>query len=285
MAEARSYFRIVSSNGSVSNFLELDERSVPNRLRLTGRSTNDECQVWYWARWSPMGFNLEEDVLRNKKSGGFLSGSGYSGGSMLVRDRRIAPKDEDRWQFQGGELKRKDRRYLALDAATCNLKPRNGTRSQRWVLHPCQGVQNVQPIRVRDRPGNPVEIPARNHEIPRNPVSVPSIRELSTNINQLQDGQQALGGQIETLQDQIQQILSVVSHLKARQTAPGVATLNQSTDGPECIICFEGPQNCVLVSNDQTDCGHASFCVPCGRKLDRCPICRAFIVRAVQIRR
>jgi len=271
MAEARSYFWIVSSDGKA---LKLDDRRTPNHITLDQGILIADSTIWYWD-------GPEEDVLRNKKSGGFLSGSG----PILVRDRRIAPKDEDRWQFQGGELKRKDRRYLALDAATCNLKPRNGTRSQRWVLHPCQGVQNVQPIRVRDRPGNPVEIPARNHEIPRNPVSVPSIRELSTNINQLQDGQQALGGQIETLQDQIQQILSVVSHLKARQTAPGVATLNQSTDGPECIICFEGPQNCVLVSNDQTDCGHASFCVPCGRKLDRCPICRAFIVRAVQIRR
>jgi len=272
MAEARSYFRIVSSNGSVSNFLELDERPVPNRLRLTGRTTNDESTIWYWD-------GPEKDVLRNKKSGGFLSGSGYLSGSMLVGDRRIAPKDEDRWQFQGGALKRKDRRFLALDAATCSLKPRNGTRSQRWVL------ENVEPIRVRDRPGNPVEIPARNHDIPRNPVSVPSIRELSTNITQLQEGLQGLQEGQETLQDQVQQILNVVSHLKARQTAPGVATLNQSTDGPECIICFEGPQNCVLVSTDQAICGHASFCVPCGRKLDRCPICRAFVVRAVQIRR
>merc|ERR1712126_208746 len=85
MAEARSYFRIVSSNGSVSNFLELDERPVPNRLRLTGRTTNDDSTIWYWD-------GPEKDVLRNKKSGGFLSGSGYLSGSMLVGDRRIAPK-------------------------------------------------------------------------------------------------------------------------------------------------------------------------------------------------
>ena len=238
MADARHYFQIVSSNGQV---LQLDDRRVPNRIMMDPSTPNDDSSIWYWD-------GPEKDVLRNKKSGGFLSGSGYGSGPILVMDRRIAPKDEDRWQFQGGELKRKDRRFLALDAATCNLKPRNGTRSQRWVLHPCQGY----------RPGNPVEIPARNHEIPRNPVSVPSIRELSTNINQLQEGQQALQEGLqalqesqETLQDQIQQILSVVSHLKARQTTPGVATLNQSTDGPECIICFEGPQNCVLVSTDQ----------------------------------
>ena len=138
-------------------------------------------------------------------------------------------------------------------------------------------------MHVVDRTRNPVEIPVRN------PVRVPSVNELSTNVNQLQEGQQGLRGQIGTLQDQIQQILSVVSHLNARQVSgatSGVVTLNQSTsEGPECIICFEGPQNCVLVSIDQAACGHACFCVPCGRKLDRCPICRAHVVKAVQIRR
>jgi len=275
MADARHYFQIVSSNGQV---LQLDDRRVPNRIMMDPSTPNDDSSIWYWD-------GPEKDVLRNKKSGGFLSGSGYGSGPILVMDRRIAPKDEDRWQFQGGELKRKDRRFLALDAATCKLKPRNGTRSQRWVLQNVS-IRNIQDwIDRTDMTGNPVEIPVRNAEIPRNPVGVPSVNELTTNINQLQEGQQTLQGQIETLQDQIQQILSVVSHLKARQATTGVATLNQSTDGPECIICFEGPQNCVLVSTDQAVCGHACFCVPCGRKLDRCPICRAFVVRAVQIRR
>merc|ERR1711973_473364 len=172
MAEARSYFRIVSSDRKV---LKLDDRRAPNHIVLdqdpillwiqySGITGVVESTIWYWD-------GPEEDVLRNKKSGGFLSGSG----PILVRDRRIAPKDEDRWQFQGGELKRKDRRYLALDAATCNLKPRNGNRSQRWVLENVS-IRNIQDwIDRTDMTGNPVEIPVRNAEIPRNPVGVPSV--------------------------------------------------------------------------------------------------------------
>ena len=132
MAEARN-FRIVCANGDV---LELDERSIPNQLKTGQRIPNDESQIWFWD-------GQGKDVLRNQKSGGFLSGG--QAAPILV-DSRIVPKDEDRWQFQGGELKRKDRRYLALDATTCALKPRNGTRSQRWVL---ESVAPIATINVR----------------------------------------------------------------------------------------------------------------------------------------
>ena len=57
----------------------------------------------------------------------------------------------------------------------------------------------------------------------------------------------------------------------------------------ECIICFgERDPPCVLVSHEQ-ECGHANFCLPCGRRLansapKQCPVCRAVIYKAVQLR-
>lgn len=44
-----------------------------------------------------------------------------------------------------------------------------------------------------------------------------------------------------------------------------------------CKICMEREINCVLL-----ECGHMLTCIPCGRKLAECPICRQNITRCVR---
>ena len=48
-------------------------------------------------------------------------------------------------------------------------------------------------------------------------------------------------------------------------------------DSQACKICMEHEINCVFL-----ECGHMLTCVPCGRKLAECPICRQNIIRCVR---
>ncbi|KAL6072607.1 RING-type domain-containing protein [Balamuthia mandrillaris] len=45
-----------------------------------------------------------------------------------------------------------------------------------------------------------------------------------------------------------------------------------------CKICFEEPIKCVFLT-----CGHALTCMPCGRGLSQCPLCRQHITRPVEM--
>ncbi|XP_014779896.1 E3 ubiquitin-protein ligase RNF34 [Octopus bimaculoides] len=49
-------------------------------------------------------------------------------------------------------------------------------------------------------------------------------------------------------------------------------------DDEMCKICMDSPIDCVLL-----ECGHMVSCTQCGRKLNECPICRQYVVRAVHI--
>ncbi|KAL6061160.1 RING-type domain-containing protein [Balamuthia mandrillaris] len=45
-----------------------------------------------------------------------------------------------------------------------------------------------------------------------------------------------------------------------------------------CKICFEEPIKCVFLT-----CGHALTCMPCGRGLSQCPLCRQHVTRPVEM--
>ncbi|CAE1274790.1 RNF34 [Acanthosepion pharaonis] len=51
-----------------------------------------------------------------------------------------------------------------------------------------------------------------------------------------------------------------------------------SNEEETCKICMDATIDCVLL-----ECGHMVSCTQCGRKLNECPICRQFVVRAVHI--
>ncbi|XP_029924831.1 E3 ubiquitin-protein ligase rififylin [Myripristis murdjan] len=45
-----------------------------------------------------------------------------------------------------------------------------------------------------------------------------------------------------------------------------------------CRICMDSPIDCVLL-----ECGHMVTCSRCGKRMNECPICRQYVVRAVHV--
>ncbi|XP_026051876.1 E3 ubiquitin-protein ligase rififylin [Carassius auratus] len=45
-----------------------------------------------------------------------------------------------------------------------------------------------------------------------------------------------------------------------------------------CKICMDSPIDCVLL-----ECGHMVTCSKCGQRMNECPICRQYVVRAVHV--
>nr|XP_034994763.1 E3 ubiquitin-protein ligase rififylin [Zootoca vivipara]XP_034994764.1 E3 ubiquitin-protein ligase rififylin [Zootoca vivipara]XP_034994766.1 E3 ubiquitin-protein ligase rififylin [Zootoca vivipara] len=62
------------------------------------------------------------------------------------------------------------------------------------------------------------------------------------------------------------------------QAAPsGNATLPGSEDNL-CKICMDSIIDCVLL-----ECGHMVTCTKCGKRMNECPICRQYVIRAVHV--
>ncbi|XP_026798417.3 E3 ubiquitin-protein ligase RNF34 isoform X2 [Pangasianodon hypophthalmus] len=57
----------------------------------------------------------------------------------------------------------------------------------------------------------------------------------------------------------------------------GVAPLS-TVDENVCRICMDAVIDCVLL-----ECGHMITCTRCGKKMNECPICRQYVVRAVHV--
>ncbi|KAF4081816.1 hypothetical protein AMELA_G00144700 [Ameiurus melas] len=57
----------------------------------------------------------------------------------------------------------------------------------------------------------------------------------------------------------------------------GVAPLG-TVDENMCRICMDAVIDCVLL-----ECGHMITCTQCGKKMNECPICRQYVVRAVHV--
>ncbi|KAF5892014.1 E3 ubiquitin-protein ligase RNF34-like isoform X2 [Clarias magur] len=57
----------------------------------------------------------------------------------------------------------------------------------------------------------------------------------------------------------------------------GVAPLS-TLDENVCRICMDAVIDCVLL-----ECGHMITCTRCGKKMNECPICRQYVVRAVHV--
>ncbi|XP_051540511.1 E3 ubiquitin-protein ligase RNF34-like isoform X4 [Myxocyprinus asiaticus] len=50
------------------------------------------------------------------------------------------------------------------------------------------------------------------------------------------------------------------------------------TDENMCRICMDAVIDCVLL-----ECGHMVTCTKCGKRMNECPICRQYVVRAVHV--
>lgn len=45
-----------------------------------------------------------------------------------------------------------------------------------------------------------------------------------------------------------------------------------------CRICMDAVIDCVLL-----ECGHMVTCTKCGKRMNECPICRQYVIRAVHV--
>ncbi|XP_072443574.1 E3 ubiquitin-protein ligase RNF34a isoform X2 [Chiloscyllium punctatum] len=63
---------------------------------------------------------------------------------------------------------------------------------------------------------------------------------------------------------------------------PAVAAAEEqlqfSSDENLCRICMDAVIDCVLL-----ECGHMVTCTKCGKRMNECPICRQYVVRAVHV--
>lgn len=69
--------------------------------------------------------------------------------------------------------------------------------------------------------------------------------------------------------------LSPSCHLSA--VCPGGA-VPSSLEENLCRICMDSPIDCVLL-----ECGHMVTCTKCGKRMNECPICRQYVIRAVHV--
>ncbi|XP_026851564.2 E3 ubiquitin-protein ligase RNF34a isoform X1 [Electrophorus electricus] len=51
-----------------------------------------------------------------------------------------------------------------------------------------------------------------------------------------------------------------------------------SSDDSLCRICMDAVIDCVLL-----ECGHMVTCTKCGKRMNECPICRQYVIRAVHV--
>ncbi|XP_072839567.2 E3 ubiquitin-protein ligase RNF34 isoform X1 [Pogona vitticeps] len=66
-------------------------------------------------------------------------------------------------------------------------------------------------------------------------------------------------------------------HEVNHKTQPGKPPLNDEDDNL-CRICMDAVIDCVLL-----ECGHMVTCTKCGKRMNECPICRQYVVRAVHV--
>ncbi|XP_072909915.1 E3 ubiquitin-protein ligase rififylin [Hemitrygon akajei] len=61
---------------------------------------------------------------------------------------------------------------------------------------------------------------------------------------------------------------------KSQDGGTGTSALEENL----CKICMDSPIDCVLL-----ECGHMVTCTKCGKRMNECPICRQFVIRAVHV--
>ncbi|XP_030847381.1 E3 ubiquitin-protein ligase RNF34 [Strongylocentrotus purpuratus] len=57
-----------------------------------------------------------------------------------------------------------------------------------------------------------------------------------------------------------------------------VAAVDDDDESTLCKICMDAEIDCILL-----ECGHMVTCTNCGKRMNECPICRQYVVRAVHI--
>ncbi|XP_074045039.1 E3 ubiquitin-protein ligase rififylin isoform X2 [Macrotis lagotis] len=69
-----------------------------------------------------------------------------------------------------------------------------------------------------------------------------------------------------------------LQHLVSGATDQNGESAPSSGEENLCKICMDSPIDCVLL-----ECGHMVTCTKCGKRMNECPICRQYVIRAVHV--
>ncbi|XP_063964789.1 E3 ubiquitin-protein ligase RNF34-like [Lytechinus pictus] len=88
------------------------------------------------------------------------------------------------------------------------------------------------------------------------------------------------------LQDRVKRLYEEKQHRKRKEDKKDSRIAKEGEEVPMddeeestlCKICMDAEIDCVLL-----ECGHMVTCTNCGKRMNECPICRQYVVRAVHI--
>ncbi|XP_068173293.1 E3 ubiquitin-protein ligase rififylin isoform X2 [Antennarius striatus] len=84
------------------------------------------------------------------------------------------------------------------------------------------------------------------------------------------------------LMERVRRLFQDQQNLRAAKVVngaePGDGGLPAGLEESLCKICMDCPIDCVLL-----ECGHMITCTKCGKRMNECPICRQYVVRAVHV--
>lgn len=69
-----------------------------------------------------------------------------------------------------------------------------------------------------------------------------------------------------------------LQHLVSGHDDQNGGTVPSGLEENLCKICMDSPIDCVLL-----ECGHMVTCTKCGKRMNECPICRQYVIRAVHV--
>lgn len=70
----------------------------------------------------------------------------------------------------------------------------------------------------------------------------------------------------------------LVSDIQDKSAPSGNTTTLPGSEENLCKICMDSVIDCVLL-----ECGHMVTCTKCGKRMNECPICRQYVIRAVHV--
>ncbi|KAL4630923.1 E3 ubiquitin-protein ligase rififylin-like, partial [Arapaima gigas] len=76
------------------------------------------------------------------------------------------------------------------------------------------------------------------------------------------------------LMERVTRLFNEQKDLEKLENTPTQPALEENL----CKICMDSPIDCVLL-----ECGHMVTCSKCGKRMNECPICRQYVVRAVHV--
>ncbi|XP_040605228.1 E3 ubiquitin-protein ligase rififylin isoform X3 [Mesocricetus auratus] len=140
---------------------------------------------------------------------------------------------------------------------------------RRASLSDLTHLEDIESLTVRQLK----EILARNFVNYKGCCEKWELMERVTRLYKDQKGLQHLGEGLSGYKDQ-----KGLQHLVSGDEDQNGGAVPSGLEENLCKICMDSPIDCVLL-----ECGHMVTCTKCGKRMNECPICRQYVIRAVHV--